>query len=142
MMVIRNRACAFGFAAVVALAAIPLAAQEAAPGKPVGAENPPAAKRTYDPSRRVPRFFGQVGLSLEQKEEIYKIRGKHRQKLEELHKQVAQIQAQMLTECESVLTDSQKQTLAARRLDSEKARKVKAELSTPRAAKPAAKPGD
>lgn len=142
MMGIRSRAVVVGIVAVVALGAIPLVAQEATPEKPGGAGAPPALKRAYDPSRRVPRFFGQIGLSPEQKEEIYKIRGKHHPKLKELHEQIARVQSQMVSECEALLTESQKQSLADRRRASEKARKEKAALAAPDAAKPAAKPGD
>jgi hypothetical protein len=75
----------------------------------------PAAKRSYDPSRRVPDFFGQIGLTPEQREAIYKVRAKHQAKIGELEKQMAELQAQSLAECEGVLTDTQKQLLAQRR---------------------------
>ena len=93
------------------LAAGSLVAQEPNAAK----SDAPAAKRTSDPSRRVPPFFGQIGLTTEQKESIYKIRGKHQAKIDELEKQIDELQAQMLAESESVLTDDQKQMLAQRR---------------------------
>jgi hypothetical protein len=71
-MSIRNRtsALAFGlvFAAVVASGTIALPAQEPAPGNSTGPVKSPATKRVVDPSRRVPSFFGQIGLTAEQKE--------------------------------------------------------------------------
>ena len=92
---------------------------------------PPAEKKAADPSRRVPPLFGQIGLTPEQKEEIYKIRAKHQAQIESLQKQIAQLQAEMLAECEAVLTDSQKQLLALRREAAARARKAKAARPRP-----------
>lgn len=100
-----------GAAAMFLLGILPLQAQEPEADKPSDRSAPPAAKRFYDPTRRVPAHFGQVGLSLDQKEAIYKIRGKHQPTIDGLERQLAEIQAQMLTECESVLSASQKQLL-------------------------------
>ena len=65
--------------------------------------------------RRVPRYFGQIGLTPGQRESIYKIRAKHQQQIDALEKQIAEIQAQMLSECEALLADTQKQFLEQRR---------------------------
>jgi len=105
---IRAGALLFGMAAALTLATIPVGAQE-----PANAD--PAARRAGDPSRRVPPFFGQVGLTPEQRESIYKVRSKHQQKIDELKKQMAQAQAEMITECEAILNDTQKKLLVARR---------------------------
>ena len=136
-MSIRRRivslAMGLGIAPAATLAAAPLPAQEPAAAKP-GEAKAPAARRRLDPTRRVPDFFGQLGLTPAQREEIYKIRAKHQQKLDELHKQIIQVQGEMLSECESLLTDTQKQLLAQRRQASTRSRKSKA----PAAERPAA----
>jgi hypothetical protein len=101
-----------GLAMVVLLAAGTLIAQE--PGA-TSKSVPAKGKSARDPSRQVPSYFGQIGLTDEQRESIYKIRGKHMTKIDELEKQIDEIQALMLDECEGVLTDTQKQMLAQRR---------------------------
>jgi hypothetical protein len=96
-------------AAVALLGSLPLIAQEPAPAK--SAEKTAPASKKSDPTRRVPSYFGQVGLSTEQRESIYKIRGKHQPRIQELQKQIDSLRAEELRECETVLTDSQKQQL-------------------------------
>src|SRR5437868_9045369 len=108
----RMRAVGVGssLAAVLALAAAgaTLNAQEPRT-KAATKSDAPAAKKKNDPSRSVPNYFGQVGLTDEQRETIYKIQGKHQARIDELERQIDEIQAQMLRECEGVLTDTQKQ---------------------------------
>ena len=123
----RRSGTGFAVLAVVGLAlgagATPLAAQETVKdAKPAPAEAP-KAKRAYDPTRRVPPYFGQVGLTADQKEAIYKARGKHQAKIEDLQKQLAEAQSAMMAECESLLTGEQRNLLAdKRRQASSKAR--------------------
>lgn len=64
-----------------------------------------------DPARRVPRHFGKVGLTSDQKERIYRIQAKHHEKIAELQKQLDQLRAEMNSECEAVLTPEQKKLL-------------------------------
>jgi Spy/CpxP family protein refolding chaperone len=95
---------------------LPLGAQE--PKVPPSSDTKTThvpAKRSFDPARRVPTYFGQLGLTNEQRESIYKVQGKHMPKIEALEKQIAEIRAQSLTECEGILTASQKQILEQRR---------------------------
>ncbi len=103
----------FGLALLVSAGSIPLFAQEpkADAAKPA-AEKPaaPAAKKS-DPSRRVPNHFGQVGLTPEQRESIYKIRKAHYEKLEALRSEIADIEAKSMSECEAVLTEAQRKLL-------------------------------
>src|SRR5262245_19037548 len=114
-MVVRNRAgvLAFGsvFVVVLGLGTLPMAAQQAA--RPAQAPGSGAApeKKAYDPARRVPDFFGQIGLTPDQREEIYKIRAKHQQKVDELQKQLTRVRSEMVGECESVLNDTQRKLL-------------------------------
>jgi hypothetical protein len=120
----RIGAVGLGVALVVMLSSWPLPAQEPGASKPAETSGAPSARRVYDPSRRVPNYFGQIGLTSEQRESIYKIRAKHSQKIDELEKQIDAIQAQMMTECESILTDAQKQLLQYRRRAAAEGRKL------------------
>ncbi len=94
---------------------LPLGAQEPKVPSSETKTTPAPAKKTFDPARRVPTYFGQLGLTNEQRESIYKLQGKHMPKIEALEKQIAEIRAQSLTECEGILTASQKQILEQRR---------------------------
>src|SRR3954467_14060449 len=107
MLTPRVRAAGAGLAAVLLIAAASLHAQEPK------AKSKPAAKG--DPSRRVPDYFGQIGLTEEQRESIYKIQGKHQARIDELEKEIDDLRAKSLGECEAVLTDMQKQMLEQRR---------------------------
>lgn len=113
VMNFRNRvlASALGLAMVMLMGQVPLVAQEG--GAPAPTDS--TKTRTFDPARRVPRYFGQVGLTPEQKESIYKIVGKHQQKIDALQKQLADEKAAAIKECEGVLNDQQKQMLDVRR---------------------------
>jgi hypothetical protein len=137
-MAVRPRAAALAlalsFTGLLTLGSLRLAAQEPAKaGAPAPAESAPA-KRVNDPTRRVPPFFGQIGLTPEQREEVYKIRGKHGVRIAELQKELARAQAEMLADCETVLSDTQKQLLETRRrasAASQEARRKSAPAATP-----------
>lgn len=101
--------------AAMLLAGAALHAQEPSKATPSPKSDAPAATRSNDSTRRVPRYFGQIGLAPEQREAIYKIQAQHQAKITELEKQIAEIQAQELGECEGVLTEAQKQLLVQRR---------------------------
>lgn len=103
----RTGVAASSILAVVILGWLPIVAQEPA-SKTAPA---PAAKKKQDPSRRVPPYFGQIGLTTEQRASIYGIQGKRHEKLNALEKQIAEEKAAMLVECETVLTDTQKKLL-------------------------------
>ncbi len=70
--------------------------------------SPPAQKKQ---TRRVPDYFGQIGLTPEQKNSIYAVVDRRREKIEALEKQIAAERAEMLTECEAVLNETQKKLL-------------------------------
>jgi Spy/CpxP family protein refolding chaperone len=117
-MRIQDRGMLIGLAlaAYMPWSAASLPAQE--PNMPKAAAPRPEAppvRRGYDPSRRLPNYYGQIGLTPEQRESIYKILGKHQEKLEAQRKQIAELRSEMMKECESVLTDPQKQLLETRR---------------------------
>ncbi len=67
---------------------LPLAAQESGTTQVDAKTKTKSAKRSYDPARRVPNLFGQLGLSDAQKESIYSIQGKHMPKIDALEKQL------------------------------------------------------
>jgi hypothetical protein len=121
-----------GCAGILALGSLRLDAQE-----PSGAKAE-VAKKVYDASRRVPVFFAQIGLSKEQKEEIYKIRSKYLDKIAALEKQIDEVKAEEMRECESKLSASQKQLLDARRRASAELKKARAAAKS-EPAPPAAK---
>lgn len=113
---IRSVALLSSLSIILALGSVSLIAQEpkqkeASKGV---VEAPPTAKK-LDPARRVPPYFGQIGLRPEQREEIYKVRAKHIKKIDELEAKVEAIRSEMLAECEGVLDQTQKQVLVSRR---------------------------
>ena len=121
-----NRFFTLAISAFLVAGIVPIFAQEPKTETPQAAA--PAtispSKKAYDPSRRVPDYFGQIGLTPEQKETIYKIRAKHAEKIDALKKQIAETQAAMLAECESQLTESQKKQLEFRRVNAAKGKKA------------------
>lgn len=117
----RMIAVAMSAAAVTILSSgLPLMAQES--GKVKADAKAKAGKRASDPSRRVPNYFGQLGLTEAQRESIYKVQAKHQPRIDALEKQVADLRAESLRECEAVLTPAQKKALADRRAQAAAAR--------------------
>jgi hypothetical protein len=82
------------------------------------------------PFRRVPPYFSKAGISSDQKEKIYIIRGKYQPRIEALQKQIAEIQAQELAECESILLEPQKKVLDQLRSEGQSKSKSKAVPAT------------
>jgi Spy/CpxP family protein refolding chaperone len=121
----RSLAALCGFAVVFATSLL-ATAQEPKRSRPAEGSAPPTAKRPYDSSRRVPDHFGQISLTAEQRESMYKIRGKYQDKIDSLEKQVQEVRAQVLSECEALLTDTQKQLLEHRRKAAAEGRKARA----------------
>ena len=138
----RKAGWVLGGAMMVALVAWPLGAQEPkkTDAKPAD-QAAPTARKASDPAQRAPRFFGQIGLSADQREEIHKIQSKHLQRIGDLQKQIAQIRAEMLAECEKVLNDTQKQLLESRRQAAAEKKKARPPATAPASGKPAAKAG-
>ncbi len=117
-MTIRDRAisASFGIICAVGLASPTTSAQEPAKGGAPSRSTSTAAARKVDAqTRRVPDFFGQIGLTPEQREDVYKVRGKHLVRIEELEAEIAKIRDQMQADCEAVLTDTQRQLIDQRR---------------------------
>ena len=82
-------------------------AQEPAATKPAE----PVAKKKHDAARRVPAYFGQIGLTAEQRASIYTIQTKRYEKIDALEQQIASEKAEMLAQCEGTLTETQKKLL-------------------------------
>ena len=98
---------ALALALVFAAVPMPIRAADDA-GKPTTATT---AKPKADPSRRVPNHFGQVGLTPEQRESIYKIRKAQHEKIEALRAQILEVESKGMGECEAVLTETQRKLL-------------------------------
>ena len=115
MTFVRRLAAVLASAAALMIVSgsLPSIAQEA--NAPVQAKAKKAAKKAPDPTRRVPPYFGQLGLTDAQRESIYGIRAKHQPKIDALEKQLEDLREQTLKECEAVLTDAQKKLLEEHR---------------------------
>ncbi len=116
-MKIRDRAvsASFGVICMVGLASPGTSAQEPAKGSVSTKATTAPAKKLDAQARRVPDFFGQIGLTPEQREDVYKVRGKHLGRIEELEAEIGKIRDQMQAECEAVLTDTQRKLFDQRR---------------------------
>jgi hypothetical protein len=126
-MMIQNRlgAVGLGLVAVVLMGWLPTEAQEPATPKPAA----PNVKKKQDRSHRVPDYFGQIGLTEQQRSSIYGFQAKRYEKIEALEKQIAAEKAEMLADCEGVLNETPKKLLEnLRRAAAEPA--VKAASST------------
>jgi hypothetical protein len=109
---IRNATTSIGLAVVIVTASLSTFAQDPAAKKTADKpETTTVAKKKYDPSRRVPDYFGQIGLTIEQRESIYKIRKVHHEKLDVLKKQIADEDADAMKKCEVLLTETQMKLL-------------------------------
>jgi hypothetical protein len=108
----RSAMTSIGLAVVIATASLSTFAQDPAAKKAADKpETTTVVKKKYDPSRRVPDYFGQIGLTIEQRESIYKIRKVHHEKLEVLKKQIVDEDSDAMKKCEVLLTDTQKKLL-------------------------------
>lgn len=96
---------------------VPTFAQE----KGAAAAKAEAPKARKKPRGRLPIYFGQVGLSEEQRTKIYGIQAEYGKQLDDLRKQVAAIEAKRDGEVEAVLTDAQKKKLGELRVAAKKA---------------------
>ncbi len=112
----RSMALLSSMSLILAIGAVKLTAQEPKPQLALSnAGINTSASKKGDPARRVPPYFGQIGLRPTQRDDIYKIRAKHLVKITDLEAKIETTRAEMLTECESVLDEIQKQVLVSRR---------------------------
>jgi hypothetical protein len=107
-MTIRKQAGAVILSTLAAamMGGLPLAAQE-----PAAPKTAPAATQKQERVRPVPTYFGQIGLTAQQRAGIHEIQSKRRDKIDALEKQIAEEKAAMLADCVGVLTDVQKKLL-------------------------------
>ena len=86
------------------------------------------AKVAKKPSGRLPAYYGKVGLSDEQRTDIYEIQSGYRPQIADLQKQIDSLKAKQAAEVAAVLTAEQKKKLAEL-LDAAKARRAKRKSS-------------
>jgi hypothetical protein len=121
----RHRQLWRGGMVCVALAlAVSIANSEDKKGTGKDAEKPSAkaAKESTGKSRtktaskegrkRLPRYYGKLGLSDGQREKIYSIQAKHESEIDKLEKQLADAKAKQDSECRKVLNADQKKQLS------------------------------
>ncbi|MEX0728525.1 MAG: hypothetical protein WD065_19790 [Planctomycetaceae bacterium] len=77
------------------------------------AEPKPKPKTRKPPAGRIPNGWGKLGLSPEQKKNIYEIQGKYKVEIEELEKQIEDVKTKQLDDMEGVLTADQLSKLKA-----------------------------
>lgn len=107
-----------------------IAGQDAGSPKTTAPAQP--ARKAPDPARRVPIHFGSLGLTVEQREEIYAINGKYVPQIQELQAKIESLRERMMIDCEDVLTPAQKKILGEARKTAAERRKAaaKARAST------------
>lgn len=74
--------------------------------------------------RRLPRYYGKLGLSDTQREKIYGIQSKYDADLDKLEKQLAELKNKQDADCRKILTADQKKQLTEL-VDATKARTAK-----------------
>ena len=93
------------------------------------AEETPQEKTRKPPRGRVPNGFGKIGISEQQKEEIYTIQGRYKAQVEDLLAQLEELKSQEAEEIHNVLTDDQKLALKKYRDEAPAKRKTQARPS-------------
>lgn len=94
---------------LASLAPIALDAQETA-AQPTTPETAPEKTRAK-PRGRVPNHYGKLGLTDDQKQEIYSIQAKYREQINALQEQINELQQEEASEIYLVLSDVQKESL-------------------------------
>jgi len=70
------------------------------------------AKPAGDAKRRLPRYYGTLGLTDAQREKIYGVQAKYRPEIEKLEKQLADVRAKQEADLRKILSTEQKKQLA------------------------------
>ena len=79
-----------------------------------GAQPEPKSEPAGEPKRYsgiLPRYWGQIGINDDQKQEIYKRQSKYKSQIRELEAKIAELKKQERKELYSVLTEAQKTRL-------------------------------
>ncbi len=63
--------------------------------------------------RRLPRYFGQLDLDNQQREDVYSIQAGYQQQLDDLAKRIAVLKSARDAECQEVLNPAQKQKFSS-----------------------------
>jgi uncharacterized protein YyaL (SSP411 family) len=63
-------------------------------------------------ARRLPKYFGQLELSDEQRDKVYGIQAKYLKQIEQLEKRITELREKMGQDSEDVLTPTQKRSFA------------------------------
>ena len=113
-----------GVSMVGVLGILPSLAQDPAGDKPAASPKKEKSAAGSKSSRRVPTLFSKVGLTDEQREKIYDIRGKHQEAIGSLKAKIDDLQAKELAECEGVLLESQKKVLTELRATAKQSKKA------------------
>ncbi len=82
--------------------------KEADTAKPSAKAKKTAAKKSKG---RLPNHYGKLNLSTEQRDKVYKIQAGYKSQIDALKKQLAELTKKRNSECEGVLTATQKSTL-------------------------------
>ncbi len=75
------------------------------------AEKATPAKVASKPRGRLPQYYGQVGLSNKQRQQIYDVQANYKKQIDELQKQIDALKVKEDTEIVAVLTPEQKKNL-------------------------------
>ncbi|HSG69374.1 MAG TPA: hypothetical protein VLA12_03120 [Planctomycetaceae bacterium] len=97
--------------------------------KTTQAEEAPQEKPRKPPRGRVPAGFGKIGVSENQKEEIYAIQARYKAQVEDLLAQLEELKSQEAEEIHNVLTDDQKLALKKYRDEAAAKRKTQTKPS-------------
>jgi Spy/CpxP family protein refolding chaperone len=75
------------------------------------AEKATPAKVASKPRGRLPQYYGQIGLSDKQRQQIYDVQANYKKQIDELQKQIDALKAKEDAEVVAVLTPEQKKNL-------------------------------
>ncbi len=104
-----NRALVVVLSSSLMLVTASLSAQDPENQEETGTPEPSPAVRVS--ARRLPDYFGMIGLSQTQKEKIYQVREQRLGEIEVLERKIQEIKDGIVADCEKVLTQTQLQLL-------------------------------
>ena len=124
-MTFRSRAggVLLGISMVALMGVVPSSAQD--PEKEKASDSVVKTVAAVKAYRRVPPYFAKIGLTPEQREKIYAVRGKHQQEIDALKAKIDELQATELGECEGILLEAQKKMLTDLRASARPTKKAK-----------------
>jgi hypothetical protein len=107
--------------------------KEKSGGKPAAKVSKESAAKSADKGtagakegkRRLPRYYGRLGLSEAQREKIYDVQSKYESDIDKVEKQLADLKSRQEADCRKVLNADQKKQLA----DAVEAAKAKNKLA-------------